>query len=79
LAVAVGVGLGGTGVVTSTSTYRLGRTRRPAGQTPAQYVRQRLDRLQLGSDLTVIRWGQRRIIPLPTSALPEVRELLPAT
>jgi len=40
---------------------------------------QRLDRLQLGSDLTAIRWGQRRIIPLPTSALPEVRDLPPAT
>ena len=59
--------------------YRLGRIRHPAGQTPAQYVRQHLDRLQLDSDLTAIRWGQRRIIPLPTSALPEVRDLPPAT
>jgi len=40
---------------------------------------QHLDRLQLDSDLTAIRWGQRRIIPLPTSALPEVRDLPPAT
>lgn len=48
--------------------YRLGRAHRPRGQTPAQYVRQQLDRLGLGQDLTVIRLGYRTI-SLPPSRL----------
>lgn len=48
--------------------YRLGRDHRPEGQSPAQYVRQQLDRLELGADLTTIRWGNRPI-PLPPSRL----------
>jgi hypothetical protein len=48
--------------------YRLGRTHRPQGQTVAQYVRQQLDRLGLGQDLTAIRYGDR-IVPLPPSGL----------
>jgi hypothetical protein len=48
--------------------HRLGRGRRPQGQTPAQYVRQQLDRLGQGADLTGIRWG-KGTIPLPPSRL----------
>jgi transposase len=48
--------------------YRLGRAHRPQGQSPAQYVRQQLDRLGLGQDLTTIRFGDR-VIPLPPSCL----------
>jgi transposase len=48
--------------------YRLGRAHRPQGQSPAQYVRQQLDRLSLGQDLTAVRFGDR-IIPLPPSGL----------
>jgi transposase len=46
--------------------YRLGRDHRPDGQTPAQYVRRQLDRLELGADLTTFRWGNRTIA-LPPS------------
>jgi transposase len=49
--------------------YRLGRDHRPEGQTPAQYVRQQLDRLGLGAELTFIRWGKKRRIALPPSQL----------
>jgi transposase len=50
-------------------TYRLGRDHRPAGQSTAEYVRQQLDRLGLGADLTAIAWGQQRTISLPPSRL----------
>jgi hypothetical protein len=48
--------------------YRLGRDLRPDSQTVGEYVRQQLDRLGLGADLTAIRQG-RRTIPLPPSRL----------
>jgi transposase len=48
--------------------HELGRKHRPEGQTPAQYVREQLDRLGQGADVTAIRWGSR-IIPLPPSRL----------
>jgi transposase len=48
--------------------HQLGRERRPEGQTPTQYVRQQLDLLGQGADLTAIRWGSRTI-PLPPSRL----------
>jgi len=47
--------------------YRLGQANRPQGQTTAQYVRQQLDRLGLGADLTLIRWGAHKVISLPPS------------
>jgi len=50
--------------------HQLGREHRPEGQTPAQYVREQLDRLGQGADLTTIRWGSRTI-PLPPSRLSE--------
>lgn len=49
-------------------TYRLGRQYRPAGQSAAAYVRDQLDRLQLGQELDHIPWGQSRRVPLPPPA-----------
>jgi transposase len=51
--------------------YQVGKNNRPAGQTAAQFVRQRLDALHLGTDLTAISWGSKKPIPLPPSALQE--------
>jgi len=48
--------------------YQLGKENRPAGQSAAQFVRQRLDALQLGQELTRIAWGSKKPIPLPPSA-----------
>jgi transposase len=45
--------------------YQLGKDNRPAGQSAAQFVRQRLDALQLGQELTSIAWGSKKPIPLP--------------
>jgi transposase len=47
--------------------YQLGKENRPAGQSAAQFVRQRLDALQLGQELTSIAWGTKKPIPLPPS------------
>jgi hypothetical protein len=47
--------------------YRLGKANRPTGQSAAQFVRQHLDALQLGSELTNIAWGSKKPIPLPPS------------
>jgi transposase len=47
--------------------YQLGKENRPKGQSAAQFVRQRLDVLQLGSELTAIAWGSKKPIPLPPS------------
>jgi transposase len=47
--------------------YQLGKENRPQGQSAAQFVRQRLDALQLGSELTGIAWGSKKPIPLPPS------------
>ncbi len=47
--------------------YQLGKENRPAGQSAAQFVRQRLDILRLGNELTSIAWGSKKPIPLPPS------------
>ena len=47
--------------------YQLGKENRPKGQSAAQFVRQRLDTLQLGYELTSIAWGAKKPIPLPPS------------
>ena len=47
--------------------YQLGKENRPAGQSAAQFVRQRLDALQLGQELTSIAWGAKNPVPLPPS------------
>ena len=47
--------------------YQLGKENRPAGQSAAQFVRQRLDALHLGPELTRIAWGSKKPIPLPPS------------
>jgi len=54
--------------------YRVGKNNRPAGQSAAQFVRQRLDALHLGSELTSISWGSKKPIPLPPSSLPTQRK-----
>ena len=51
--------------------YQIGRDNRPAGQSAAQFVRQHLDALHLGTDLATISWGSKKPIPLPPSPLPE--------
>ena len=51
--------------------YRLGRAHRPQDQTPAQYVREQLDRLGLGQDLTAIRLTDRTISMPPSRLDPE--------
>ena len=48
--------------------YRLGQPHRPAGQSPAAFVRCHLDRLGLGADLTCTYHGKRPV-PLPPSTL----------
>jgi transposase len=48
--------------------YDVGKSNR-AGQSAAQFVRQRLDALQIGQELTSIPWGSKRPIPLPPSAV----------
>ena len=47
--------------------YQLGKENRPKGQSAAQFVRQRLEALQLGQELTSIAWGSKKPIPLPPS------------
>jgi transposase len=50
--------------------YDVGKSNR-AGRSAAQFVRQRLDDLQIGQELTSISWGSKKPIPLPPSTLPE--------
>jgi transposase len=49
--------------------YCLGRAHRPQGQTAALYVRQQLDRLGLGAELTAVSLSKTRRIALPPSQL----------
>jgi transposase len=61
-------------------TLRLGKANRPQGQTTAQYVREQLDRLGVGAELTEIPWGtKKKPIPLPPSRLKPAVEQPPAT
>lgn len=49
-------------------TYLLGKANRPSGQSTAQFVRQQLDNLGLGGELTEIPWGTKKPpVPLPPS------------
>ena len=47
--------------------YQVGKENRLPGQSAAQFVRQRLDVLELGHELTSIAWGAKKPIPLPPS------------
>lgn len=47
--------------------YQLGKESRPKGQSAAQFVRQRIQALALGQELTTIAWGSKKPIPLPPS------------
>ena len=49
--------------------YEVGKENR-AGKSAAQFVRERMDALELGSELTRIPWGSKKPIPLPPSTLP---------
>ena len=50
--------------------YQIGKHNRPAGQSAAQFVRQKLDIIQLGADLHEIYWGpKKKPVPLPPSSL----------
>lgn len=52
------------------SIYTLGLANRPTNLSAAAYVRQQLDFLHLGLDLSAIPWGQKKKpIPLPPSSL----------
>jgi transposase len=48
--------------------YRLGPAHRPQAQSPPVFVREQLDRLNLGADLTSTSHGKQRV-PLPPSRL----------
>jgi len=48
--------------------YSVGKANR-AGQTAAQFARERMDGLGFGQDLTSIPWGAKKPIPLPPSKL----------
>ena len=48
--------------------YDVGKRNR-AGLSAAQFVRQRLDALQIGQELTSIAWGSKKPIPLPPSTV----------
>jgi transposase len=50
--------------------YEVGKSKR-AGKSAAQFVRQRMDDLQIGQELTSIPWGSKKPIPLPPSGLKE--------
>jgi len=51
--------------------YQVGKNNRPAHQSAAEFVRQRLDALHLGRELSSISWGSKKPIPLPPSVLQE--------
>jgi len=48
--------------------YEVGKENR-AGKSAAQFVRERMDELQIGQELTSIPWGSKKPIPLPSSKL----------
>jgi transposase len=50
--------------------YEVGKANR-AGKSAAQFARERMDTLGLGSELTSIPWGSKKPIPLPPSTLKE--------
>ncbi|MFZ1041684.1 MAG: IS110 family transposase [Anaerolineales bacterium] len=49
--------------------YKVGKHNRPANQSAGQFIRQQLDTLQIGGDLTAIPWGTKKPIRLPPSTL----------
>jgi transposase len=59
-------------------TYQLGKEHRPMEQSGAQYVRQELDKLGIGAELTSIPWGPSRPpIPMPPSKLSAGKKTCP--
>jgi transposase len=50
--------------------YRLGKDNRPEGMSVGQYVRNQLDQLGLGAELSCVPWGvKKKQLPLPPSKL----------
>lgn len=49
--------------------YNLGQANREPGEGTGEYVRRQLDNLGIGQELACVRWGQRKIVPLPPSRL----------
>lgn len=45
--------------------YQIGKHNLPFGQSPAQFVRQQLDLLQLAADVQKIAWGKQKSLALP--------------
>lgn len=56
--------------------YTIGKTNRN-GKTAAQFARERLDGLQMGEELSSIRWGAKKPIPLPPSKLAKKESAVP--
>ena len=57
--------------------YAVGKANRN-GKTAAQFARERLDKLQMGVDLTSIPWGAKKPIPLPPSKLLKGESAVPS-
>jgi hypothetical protein len=51
--------------------YKMGVRNLPEGVGARQYVRDQLDRLDLGHELTHIPWGKKRFRLPPSRAVPE--------
>jgi hypothetical protein len=56
--------------------YEVGKANR-AGKSAAQFARERMDALGLGSELTSIPWGSKKPIPLPPSMLEKKESAVP--
>ncbi len=55
--------------------WLLGKNNRVEGQSAPQYVRQQLDNLGIGMELTAIPWGTKKSpLPLPPSSLPAAKK-----
>ena len=56
--------------------YEVGKANR-AGKSAAQFARERMDALGLGSELTSLPWGSKKPIPLPPSMLEKKESAVP--
>jgi transposase len=54
-------------------TYRLGKKNRRAGERATDYVREQLDRLGVGSEVTDLPLSQTKVLHLPVSTLPRTQ------
>jgi len=56
--------------------YSVGKANR-AGKSAAQFARERLDLLKMGEELSSVRWGAKKPIPLPPSKLAKKESAVP--